>query len=228
MTRSDGSGSEPLLRVPGPDGVDDVLDPPFGLVVAELEARDQVTDPVDNVTKFRYDGRDRLTREIDPLGRAIHYDYNTLDNLVRKTDRNGRVTEFEYDDLDRLVEEIWRNPDNSVANTVTYEYDKASNLVSVFDSFNALIFAYDDLDRVTQVDNAGTPGAPRVVLEYTYDDAGNVTSVTDTINGEATRGGSFGGAAGPIVQDGLVVLSSGYGIYNHMAGNLLLVLEAGE
>ena len=35
---------------------------------------------------------------------------------------------------------------------------------------------------------------------------------------------SFGGAAGPIAFDGKLVLSSGYGIYNHMPGNLLLVL----
>ncbi len=47
----------------------------------------------------------------------------------------------------------------------------------------------------------------------------------DTVNGESARGGSFGGAAGPVIQDGRVYLSSGYGIYNHMPGNLLLVLS---
>ena len=50
------------------------------------------------------------------------------------------------------------------------------------------------------------------------------TNFTTTTGGE-TFGGSFGGAAGPIVQDGNLVLSSGYGLYNHMAGNLLLVLS---
>ncbi len=54
------------------------------------------------------------------------------------------------------------------------------------------------------------------------------TEEFQTINGSLTNGGSFGGAAGPVAQDGLVVLSSGYNIYNHMAGNLLLVLEAQE
>jgi polyvinyl alcohol dehydrogenase (cytochrome) len=53
----------------------------------------------------------------------------------------------------------------------------------------------------------------------------DTTEEYPTVTGETTRGGSFGGGAGPVVQDGLVVLSSGYGIYNHMAGNLLLVLE---
>ena len=45
-----------------------------------------------------------------------------------------------------------------------------------------------------------------------------------TISGETSHGGSFGGAAGPLAFDGKLILSSGYGIYNHMAGNLLLVL----
>ena len=46
--------------------------------------------------------------------------------------------------------------------------------------------------------------------------------------GETARGGSFGGAAGPIIDNGELALSSGYGIYNHMAGNLLLVLSSSE
>ncbi|MCY4564678.1 MAG: hypothetical protein OXE40_09385, partial [Gammaproteobacteria bacterium] len=47
----------------------------------------------------------------------------------------------------------------------------------------------------------------------------------ETATGGETFGGSFGGGAGPVVQNGNLVLSSGYGLYNHMAGNLLLVLS---
>ena len=46
-----------------------------------------------------------------------------------------------------------------------------------------------------------------------------------TISGEVATGGSLGGAAAPVAQDGLLVVSSGYGIYGHMPGNLLLVFE---
>ena len=53
----------------------------------------------------------------------------------------------------------------------------------------------------------------------------DTTVAFDLANGGTTNGGSFGGAAGPVAQDGLVVLSSGYGLYNHMPGNLLLMLE---
>ena len=50
------------------------------------------------------------------------------------------------------------------------------------------------------------------------------TQQFQTILHQPTNGGSFGGAAGPIAFNGMLVLSSGYGIYNHMAGNLLLVM----
>ena len=52
----------------------------------------------------------------------------------------------------------------------------------------------------------------------------DTTGRFDAITGEHAFGGSFGGGSGPVVQDGLVLLSSGYGIYNHMPGNMLLVL----
>lgn len=50
------------------------------------------------------------------------------------------------------------------------------------------------------------------------------TAQFTTVTGDATNGGAFGGAAGPIVHQGNLVLASGYGLYNHMPGNLLLVL----
>ena len=55
--------------------------------------------------------------------------------------------------------------------------------------------------------------------------AGSLRSLLDTITGEKTHGGSFGGASGATANNGLLVLSSGYGLYNHMPGNLLLVME---
>lgn len=49
-----------------------------------------------------------------------------------------------------------------------------------------------------------------------------------SITGEPATGGSFSGGAGPVAADGVLLLSSGYGIYNHMAGNLLLALEINQ
>jgi len=46
-----------------------------------------------------------------------------------------------------------------------------------------------------------------------------------TLNKTNAAGGSFGGAAGPVFKDNMLFLSSGYGIYFHMPGNVLLAFE---
>jgi polyvinyl alcohol dehydrogenase (cytochrome) len=43
-----------------------------------------------------------------------------------------------------------------------------------------------------------------------------------TLSGETGFGGSLGGAAGPVFKDGMLYVNSGYGIYFHMPGNVLL------
>ncbi len=48
----------------------------------------------------------------------------------------------------------------------------------------------------------------------------------ETISGEIARGGSFGGGSGPVIANGRVYVNSGYGLYFHMPGNVLLVFAA--
>lgn len=49
-----------------------------------------------------------------------------------------------------------------------------------------------------------------------------------TLSGETAHGGSFGGGSGPLIADGKVYINSGYGIYFHMPGNVLLVFEVAD
>jgi outer membrane protein assembly factor BamB len=44
----------------------------------------------------------------------------------------------------------------------------------------------------------------------------------DTLDGKQANGGSLGGAAGPVFKGDMMFISSGYGIYFHMPGNVLL------
>ena len=44
----------------------------------------------------------------------------------------------------------------------------------------------------------------------------------DTLDGGQARGGSFGGGTGPVFKDDMLFVNSGYGIYFHMPGNVLL------
>lgn len=56
----------------------------------------------------------------------------------------------------------------------------------------------------------------RIIWQY------DSTRGVRTVSGETAHGGSFGGP-GPAVRDGYVVVTSGYGLYFHMPGNVLLV-----
>ena len=44
----------------------------------------------------------------------------------------------------------------------------------------------------------------------------------DTLDGKKASGGSLGGAAGPVFNGNMMFVNSGYGIYFHMPGNVLL------
>jgi polyvinyl alcohol dehydrogenase (cytochrome) len=56
----------------------------------------------------------------------------------------------------------------------------------------------------------------------------DATQEVVTVDGTRAHGGSFGGGAGPIVQDGMLFASSGYGMYFHMPGNVLLAFGPRE
>jgi len=51
----------------------------------------------------------------------------------------------------------------------------------------------------------------------------NTLQEFETVSGEIARGGSFGGG-GPVVHDGMIYVNSGYGLYFHMPGNVLLAI----
>ncbi len=59
---------------------------------------------------------------------------------------------------------------------------------------------------------------------WEYDTFQDVT----TVSGEVAHGGSINGGTGPIVAGGNVYINSGYGIYFHTPGNVLMVFEPAE
>ncbi len=44
----------------------------------------------------------------------------------------------------------------------------------------------------------------------------------ETLGGFTAQGGTIGGGSGPVVSDGMIYMTSGYGMYFHMPGNVLL------
>ena len=78
------------------------------------------------------------------------------------------------------------------------------------------------------IEGAVLAGAMDGVLRAYDADSGDLLWSFDTVRsfealgGYEGRGGSFGGAAGPVFADGMLYVNSGYGIYEHMPGNVLL------
>jgi polyvinyl alcohol dehydrogenase (cytochrome) len=50
----------------------------------------------------------------------------------------------------------------------------------------------------------------------------------DALNGTKAMGGSMGGASGPVFHQDMLFVNSGYGIYFHMPGNVLLAFRLPE
>lgn len=146
-----------------------------------------LTDPTGNRTQFSYDARSRQVRQTDAIGKSTVNEFDAANQLKRTTDRMGRVVDYAYDDVGRRVLETWV----SGGNVIEYEYDKASNILSLDDFFSSLTFTYDNRNRIKSVDNNGTPNVPPVVLTYDYDLASRLTSVVDSINGVAAGQNSY-------------------------------------
>lgn len=78
------------------------------------------------------------------------------------------------------------------------------------------------------VAGAVVAGAMDGILRAYDADSGELVWRFDTVRdfeglgGRVGRGGSFGGGAGPVFADDMLYINSGYGIYEHMAGNVLL------
>ncbi len=53
----------------------------------------------------------------------------------------------------------------------------------------------------------------------------NTDKSYDSMSGAPAHGGSFGGGSAPMVIDGVVYVNSGYGLYFHMPGNVLLAFS---
>ena len=103
---------------------------------------------------------------------------------------------------------LWSAPANNVCGKLTSCDPGISAAVT---AIPGVVFAGHMDGRFRAYD--GTNG--KVLFEY------DAKQEVITVSGQRAKGGSFGGG-GAAVRDGYVVVSSGYGMYAHMPGNVLL------
>lgn len=147
----------------------------------ELET---LTDAAGNETTWAYDGAGRVASETNELNDARTYRYDAYGRLTEKTDRNGRVTTYEYDSLHQLTAEKWYVGVN-LQRTISYDFDKVGNLLSVSDPAATYEYEYDNLNRVTVETQSIAGLTPTIEFDKSYDGLGRIITSAAQIGSSA-------------------------------------------
>ena len=141
---------------------------------------EMVMDAGGNVTRYAYDGFDRLSATYFPdkeqKGQWSESDYEsyTYDangNMLTKRTRSGQVVTYTYDNLNRLT--VRHVPGADGDENYTFDYDLAGRRTGASEGAMSQSWAYDLLGRLTtQTTNGVMP------VSYAYDAASNLTQMT--------------------------------------------------
>ena len=150
-----------------------VTEPVVSFTYTATNKRATMTDGSGQTT-YSYDPLDRLTTKATPEG-TLFYGYDGVGNLasISSNHANGISVSLAYDSLNRLSTVV-DNHLPSGANTTTYAYDPANNVVTVT-APNGLqtTFTYDPQNRLTSLTT------PVSSYTYTLGSTGNRTGAVE-------------------------------------------------
>ncbi|MCG8450021.1 MAG: DUF6531 domain-containing protein, partial [Pirellulales bacterium] len=131
------------------------------------------TDPLGRVTRFEYDTKGNVVKQIYPDNTFVVFEYDGLNNVTRQTDELSRTTRFHYDSRNRLIETI--HPDGAVERV---RYNGTGQVTASVDALGRETkFAYDAAGRLLRTENPAGDIATNV-----YDSLGRLQSSTDFKN----------------------------------------------
>ena len=129
-----------------------------------------------DITRYEYDKRGLVAKEINPLGYEKSYTYDEAGNLVISVNEEGEETSFTYNYMNLLETAVYPGGES-----VSYKYDSFGNMTGATNSRGTVSIARDYFGRITGVkDENGKK------VGYSYDDLGNLTEITYP-DGETTR-----------------------------------------
>jgi RHS repeat-associated protein len=155
------------------------------------------TDRQGNATRYAYEGRGLLEREIRGLGEHRYY-YDASGRAVRRETASKNTTtvyytEWKYDDSERTVtitaggaytERLYLNAWGEVVRRVDgegnekrYEYDGAGRLVKAADGYGRNTgYEWNEINKIKKITYADTTS-----VEYAYDYMGNAIQEKDAL-----------------------------------------------
>jgi YD repeat-containing protein len=145
-------------------------------------------------TAYTYDGRGRLIKLTDPMGKFETYTYDNNNNLLTKTDRKNTVITNTYDALSRLLSVSATTSGAAAVENMAFLYYKTGARKQEKNESLTTDFVYDDAGRVTQqteVTNTVTIiqgerlPALTIIKTQSYDVRDNRVSLGITRNGVA-------------------------------------------
>lgn len=151
---------------------------PTGSVSTMYDGRDRVTrvvDPRSLVTTYKVDGLDNVSVQLSPDTGTTSKTFDAAGNVLTSQDAKGQLTQYAYDALNRLIRIQYA--DSSMA---SFTYDQGGNgvghLTQIQDNSILMQYQYDQgghmiLDQRTIAGNQYT-------VAYAYDNAGRLASLT--------------------------------------------------
>lgn len=139
-----------------------------------------ITDPLDNVTEFRYDPLNRRSEIKDALGQMLKVTYDGMGNITQITNPRSYAIKMTYDGNNQL-----KTSTDALNQTWRFVYDGNGNLVEMIDPLNIVTrMEYNELDQLTsQIQNYVASGATtteqNVKTRFEWDLSGNLRFVFD-------------------------------------------------
>jgi RHS repeat-associated protein len=115
---------------------------------------------------FYFDGANRLTNTVSPLGHSTMTTYNLQGLVASKKDPIGNITTYAYDAKGRL-----KNRSDSIGTTI-YRYDPSDNQTNITENGLTNTWTYDAYNRISTYKDVY-----RNLIQYRYDTAGNLTNL---------------------------------------------------